>query len=261
MLFFLIIVYFVLHLYMSGTQESCMTVATGATVTLPLNYPDFTMDHELIWKHNFTTILKRKKQNVILGQESSMMSDGSLRLIDLQLRDTGSYQVEVYNSNGLHVKQSSVTLCVLEKVSEPTVNYTCRIQLVLTCHLEKKPGNVTFEWTRNNITVERENEETLRVDGKSASGTFSCRARNEVSEERSPSVTVTCGDLGPTISTLNRQSIPSGYDLPTPWLKPLLLSVFSTSKVYCKMLAKKKGRWGWGLLRYNAETETRLNEL
>lgn len=120
-----------------------------------------------------------------------------------------------------------LTLCLLEKVSEPTVSYICRIQLVLTCHLEKKPGNVTFEWTRNNITVEGGNKETLTVDGNSASGTFSCRARNEVSEGRSPSVTVTCADLGSTIPTLSRQSISSGYDLPTPWLKPfLLLSVF-----------------------------------
>lgn len=100
---------------LSGTQESCMTAATGAAVTLPLNYSDFKVDHELIWKHNLTSILKRKKQKFILGQESSMMADGSLRLIDLQLRDSGSYQMEVFSSDGVHVKQSSVTLCVIGK--------------------------------------------------------------------------------------------------------------------------------------------------
>ncbi|XP_048860822.1 T-cell surface antigen CD2-like [Brienomyrus brachyistius] len=211
-----------------GTQESCMTVATGAAVTLPLNYPDFKKDDELIWKHNATTILKRKKQRFVSGQESSMMPDGSLRLTGLQLHDSGSYQVEVYNSDGELVRQSSVTLCVMEKVSEPTVNYRCGMQLNLTCYLEKRPGRVTFEWTRNNITVEGDNGETLTVDRKLASGdTFSCKARNEVSQEKSPSVPVKCGGLGPTISTLTQQSTPSGYDLPTPWLKPLLLlSVF-----------------------------------
>ncbi|KAL4608503.1 T-cell surface antigen CD2 [Arapaima gigas] len=187
------------------SREACILKAVGDDATIPLNFSHLAALDELIWKNDKMAVFRRKKNIVTKLDRCNVMEDGSLKLLNLTLRDSGWYEAEVYGFSGTQLKRTRAQVCVLERVSRPWLNYTCDENVVLTCVSGGPSRPVTFSWTQNGNAVEGEQGASIMLPGRSGHGdVFSCTARNEVSAESSNTVSVVCEH--PTTSCTRRPS-------------------------------------------------------
>ncbi|XP_045061554.1 T-cell surface antigen CD2 isoform X2 [Coregonus clupeaformis] len=182
-----------LLLMMMKNTDSCdYSFRNGSPVTIHLKYTDLS-SKELTWKHNEKLIFKRRNGKFIPGKAEDILDDGSLQLKGPMLKDEGTYKAEVFDSDGKSIKEQSFRLC-MEKVSKPSVKFTCSAKdVTFTCTLTNTEG-VNFKWSRNTKTLDRETKTTLTIDRKTlkASDTFTCSAASEVNEETSDVIQPTC---------------------------------------------------------------------
>ncbi|KAG7484377.1 hypothetical protein MATL_G00048950 [Megalops atlanticus] len=97
----------------------------------------------------------------------------------------------------LQSPSSSKPLCVMERVSKPSVSHKCSEDaVILTCNTRKSETDVTFEWSLNGRKIEGKVEKTFTVNGRpKPSDKYSCTARNKVGEEKSNDATIQCVDV------------------------------------------------------------------
>ncbi|XP_014007572.2 T-cell surface antigen CD2 isoform X1 [Salmo salar] len=187
--------FLVLHGFISlSAADSChYYIPRGDPFSIPLNSNDLS-SKELTWKHNDKVILKRKNGKFKPGKSEDISNDGSLQLKDLKLADKGTYKAEVFNSDGTIVTEKSFILCVMEKVSKPSVKITCSNKdIIFTCTLTNIEG-VTFQWNQNGNPIDKKTEPNLTIPLKPQKkpDTFTCSAVNKVSKETSDAIKPIC---------------------------------------------------------------------
>ncbi|KAJ8342370.1 hypothetical protein SKAU_G00322980 [Synaphobranchus kaupii] len=172
-----------------GNEDPCRYVAVGDSVTISLQRSADCVESSLTWKLNSTDIFRRK-QHVRLGKDSDVTSDGSLQLVDLQRHKSGEYKAELYNAGGMICGKATETLCVIERVSKPSVTYTCsKDSVTLTCNGEESD----IKWSFNRLSMEGEFKKTVTVPGRPDHNVnYSCTAWDTVSEETSDELTIRC---------------------------------------------------------------------
>ncbi|XP_071186074.1 hemicentin-2-like [Salvelinus alpinus] len=188
--------FLVLHGFLFLSADSCdYYFQPGTDFSIPLNYNELS-SKEITWKHNGNVIFKRKNGKFKPGKAEDILDDGSLQLKGLALANEGPYTAEVFNSEGTSIKEQSFRLCMKEKVSKPSVKFTCSAKdVTFTCTLTNTEG-VTFKWSQNGLPLNGETKTTFIIDLKQLKelDTFTCSAVNEVSMEKSDPIKPTCND-------------------------------------------------------------------
>ncbi|XP_031679968.1 T-cell surface antigen CD2-like [Oncorhynchus kisutch] len=186
--------FLVLHGFLSLSADSCnYYFQHGSFFSIPLKYTDLS-SKEITWKHNEKVILKRKNGKFKPGKPEDILDDGSLQLKGLVSANEGTYKAEVFNSDGKSIKEESFRLCMKEKVSKPSVQFTCSDKdITFTCFLTNTEG-VTFKWSKNRQPLNEKRNPTLIISLKQLKepDTFTCSAVNEVNMETSDIIKPTC---------------------------------------------------------------------
>nr|XP_046180301.1 T-cell surface antigen CD2-like [Oncorhynchus gorbuscha] len=187
--------FLVLHGFISiSAEDSCKYYfQPGTDFTIRLNYNELS-SKEITWKHNGNVIFKRKNGKFKPGKAEDILDDGSLQLKGLVSANEGTYKAEVFNSDGTSIKDQSFRLCMKEKVSKPSVEFSCsKKDVTFTCILTNTEG-VTFKWRKNGEPLNGEKKKNLIIGLKELKepDTITCSAVNEVSEETSDIIKPTC---------------------------------------------------------------------
>ncbi|XP_071018074.1 T-cell surface antigen CD2-like [Oncorhynchus clarkii lewisi] len=189
--------FLVLHGFLSLSADSCnYYFQHGSFFSIPLKYTDL-RSKEITWKHNGNVIFRRKNGKFKPGKTEDILEDGSLQLKGLVSANEGTYKAEVFNSDGKSIKEESFSLCMKEKVSKPSVKFTCSDKdVTFTCFLTNTEG-VTFKWRKNGEPLNGGKKTTLIIGLKQLKepDTFTCSAVNEVSAETSDIIKPTCKDV------------------------------------------------------------------
>ncbi|XP_029114041.1 uncharacterized protein LOC108936734 isoform X2 [Scleropages formosus] len=156
---------------LSFAQQCDVTTRVGDPVTIDLQYPGFTENNELIWKHEDKTVFEKSKGTIITGSKEDVNSGGSLILRRVQMYQKGPYSVEVYDSTtGINLYKTEKNLCV-------TAEGTELVYGLIGKEVQLDP-KVTE--TINNITWKKENNGIAKWD--SSSGLYyddRCRTGNQ----------------------------------------------------------------------------------
>uniref|UniRef100_A0A8C7FJM2 T-cell surface antigen CD2-like n=1 Tax=Oncorhynchus kisutch TaxID=8019 RepID=A0A8C7FJM2_ONCKI len=250
--------FLVLHGFLSLSADSCnYYFPPEANFTIPLNYNELS-SKEITWKHNDNVIFKRKNGISSTPLGFNIKDDGSLQLKGLVSANEGTYKAEVFNSDGKSIKEESFRLCMKEKVSKPSVKFTCSDKYVtFTCILTNTEG-VTFKWRKNREPLNGEIKKTLIIGLKEQiePDTITCSAVNEVSEETSDIIKPTCKAVSKSI---DRRSL-FGFDFLTMVCilagggGLVLLLIIIT--LVCCCLSRRKSQ-----MRFEEERELRLAPL
>ncbi|XP_070968287.1 T-cell surface antigen CD2-like [Oncorhynchus clarkii lewisi] len=194
--------FLVLHGFISlSAEDSCeYYFQPGGDFIIPLKYTDLS-SKEITWKHNDNVIFRRKNGKFKPGKTEDILEDGSLQLKGLVLANEGTYKAEVFNIDGKSIKDQSFSLCMKEKVSKPSVKFTCSDkEVTFTCFLTNTVG-VTFKWRKNGEPLNGGKKTTLIIGLKQLKelDTFTCSAVNEVGEETSDIIKPTCKAVSKSI--------------------------------------------------------------
>ncbi|XP_038854193.1 T-cell surface antigen CD2-like isoform X2 [Salvelinus namaycush] len=253
------LVFLVLHgfLSLSAADQCDYYFQPGTDFTIPLKYTDMS-SKEITWKHNGNVIFKRKNGMFKPGKAEDILDDGSLQLKGLALANEGTYKAEVFNSDGRSIKEQSFRLCMKEKVSKPSVKFTCSAKdVTFTCTLTNTEG-VTFKWSKNELPLNGETKTTFIIDLKQLKerDNFTCSAFNEFSMEKSDTIKPTCK----AVSKSGDPQLLLGFDFLTMvgilagggGLVLLLIIITSV----CCCLSRRKSQ-----MRFEEERELRLAPL
>ncbi|KAB5555801.1 hypothetical protein PHYPO_G00038280 [Pangasianodon hypophthalmus] len=174
------------------TLTDCSTCQTnileGDSLTFQLT------DKQLKDNDRFTI----KKDDKILVPKRNRKQDGPgivkdkfLELQPVKLSDSGTYNVEVFDVNGIRIKSHSESVCVYAKIPKPRVNITCQDEKVdLRCDVEGGK-DLSFSWYKNGKDLKKNvlNFSTNIEENKSK---YTCTAQNPVNKNTSDPVEEAC---------------------------------------------------------------------
>ncbi|XP_076579925.1 T-cell surface antigen CD2-like isoform X2 [Chaetodon auriga] len=167
-----------------GSQASCdYSVAMNDDFTVPLHNAPQNLN-QLRWTHESTLIFYRRSDMILQGNAKDVLSNGSLRLTNLDKSKAGKYTPEVYTENGKAVPNlKSVTLCVFDRVPKPKVMFKCLppSSVKFTCTAGQNQ-DLKFEWVQDNNILDEVKGRTLEKTIKDVgTHTISCKVSNSVS--------------------------------------------------------------------------------
>ncbi|XP_029114040.1 uncharacterized protein LOC108936734 isoform X1 [Scleropages formosus] len=140
---------------LSFAQQCDVTTRVGDPVTIDLQYPGFTENNELIWKHEDKTVFEKSKGTIITGSKEDVNSGGSLILRRVQMYQKGPYSVEVYDSTtGINLYKTEKNLCVTGELVYGFIGKKVQLEPKVTETINSitwKKGNNTriATWDRN----------------------------------------------------------------------------------------------------------------
>ncbi|XP_061105275.1 uncharacterized protein LOC133133206 isoform X1 [Conger conger] len=185
-----------------GSEESCTYRAVGESLTIDIQgRKSCNGESALTWKLNSTDIFRKRRDVITLGKSLNVMADGSLRFVELQTLDSGEYKAELFDSNGVQCGHAAVNLCVIERVSRPSVMQECSQDgVTLTC----SAGKAEISWSCDGDVIGE--GVTLTVPGRpDRNAKYSCAARNKASVARSDDLTIHCAvQLSATVMPRNQ---------------------------------------------------------
>ncbi|XP_018546111.1 T-cell surface antigen CD2 [Lates calcarifer] len=174
--------------------------ATGGNFTVKLNHK-LQPTQKLRWKHNTRVILDRKPpkdgetgHRFSQGAVKDILSDGSLKLENLNKTYEGQYTPEVFNADGTSVKKlKSVYLCVLDPVKKPVLQQKCAKSesVEFICNVDE-PKDVTVQWLQNDNPTDGGKKSLKRQANKVEKDFFRCNVSNRVSSMISDAVKQEC---------------------------------------------------------------------
>ncbi|KAJ8266727.1 hypothetical protein GJAV_G00134020 [Gymnothorax javanicus] len=172
-----------------GNPDPCTYKTVGDSVNILLNRSMDCQESSLTWKLNSTDIFRRR-QTVRFGKPEDVTFDGWLQLKNLKTNDSGEYRGELYDVDGKLCGSASERLCVIERVSKPTVTYACsNATVTLNCNSEQW----RIKWSENGKLVYTDLGKTVTLPRlPDHRDTYSCKAWNQVSQEESDNATILC---------------------------------------------------------------------
>lgn len=91
--------------------SSCIYKAVGERVEIPLDIKELQEENHLIWKHNEIKVYSRRGSNVKI-RVFNVDRTGSLILENIQKKQSGKFEGEVYDKDGKLIKKITHQLCV-----------------------------------------------------------------------------------------------------------------------------------------------------
>ncbi|XP_061105668.1 T-cell surface antigen CD2-like [Conger conger] len=185
-----------------GSEESCTYRAVGESLTIDIQgRKSCNGESALTWKLNSTDIFRKRRDVISLGKSLNVMADGSLRFVELRTLDSGEYKAELFDSDGAQCGHAAVNLCVIERVSRPSVTQECSQDgVTLAC----SAGKAEISWSRDGHVIGA--GVTLTVPGRpDHDAKYSCTAWNKASVARSDDLTIHCAvQLSATVMPRNQ---------------------------------------------------------
>ncbi|MED6287209.1 hypothetical protein CHARACLAT_013971 [Characodon lateralis] len=182
------------------TSQVCdQFAATGQNVNVPLEYKLKSTD-VLKWKFKDETIF-HKKQEKTLVKKNDVNADGSLKLTNLKKDQAGEYIPEVFDQSGKSRTMKKTYLCIMDPVKKPKVSATCKdpnviFQCIPDKVSDKQPGDVEYEWLRNNEKMVQEKKNVFDMKAADTKADkFVCKVSNKASSETSEPVTHNCAKI------------------------------------------------------------------
>ncbi|XP_073722463.1 cell adhesion molecule CEACAM2-like [Misgurnus anguillicaudatus] len=128
--------------------------------------------------------------------DATIQSDGSLKLQNVKLNNTGKYKYEIYDDKGTKAAGIEKEITVYAKVTKPNVKLTCDGDTAtLTCDFKiKDKRDLTITWIQGKQDMKGENKPNLIRTSKQIeeNADYSCRVHNPVSNEQSDVKTISC---------------------------------------------------------------------
>ncbi|XP_056124455.1 T-cell surface antigen CD2 [Rhinichthys klamathensis goyatoka] len=197
--FTLILLFYLIFIFSSGkfVSSSCMYKAVGERVEISLDIGELPKESdELMWTHNQIRVYFKRGSNV-KTRVLDVDRYGSLIVENIQKKQSGKYESQVYDKDGKLIKKSTHQLCVQERVPEPTVMVECVANGVdLSCS-PLNSSEVLVSWMRNG---EKSNSTRAVLHVSSSElkpgDTFSCTLTNMISRSSAKDVQPKCSDTG-----------------------------------------------------------------
>ncbi|XP_076858041.1 hepatic and glial cell adhesion molecule isoform X2 [Brachyhypopomus gauderio] len=192
---------FILSSTLAEEGERCMYGAVGAAVELPLNFDGLDSSSELTWIHNQKKVFRRRDGKVTVSTLKTK-PNGALVLEKVQFSSAGDYRATVFSTDGVQQHHTTVRLCVLKPLSEPSLTATCGTSVVtLTCGAERYP-DASVSWSKGGIPWMNATNHTLTLDLPliGVGENVSCTVSNKVSKKTSKDVQLLCPDTGDSVS-------------------------------------------------------------
>lgn len=130
--------------------------------------------------------------------DAKIESDGSLKLHNVKLNNTGKYKPSAYNEIEEEIKSHEVEITVYTKALKPTVTRVCKNgNVTLTCDIQKNDKrDLTIIWLKENEDMKSDNKADLFLTSQQLQENkqYSCRIKNPVSDAQSDMITGSCGD-------------------------------------------------------------------
>ncbi|XP_041740784.1 T-cell surface antigen CD2-like [Coregonus clupeaformis] len=176
--------------------EECVYAAVGRNKVIDQDHPGLELLGEsfhLRWTHDSIIVYDNRKPT---EQKHQTTPNGSLLLNNLQLDNTGTYQVNIYDDMGKLIRSSTTHLCVVSPVSKPRLTQKCTDTSVsLRCDVGNSV-DVKVVWSHNRQTLPDHNDTTLTITKAMLKpvDSYVCTVSNKASEEKSDDVNPECAD-------------------------------------------------------------------
>ncbi|XP_073670465.1 T-lymphocyte surface antigen Ly-9-like [Paramisgurnus dabryanus] len=128
--------------------------------------------------------------------DATIQFDGSLKLQNVKLNNTGKYRYEIYDGEGKKTAGIEKEITVYAKATKPNVKLTCDGETAtLTCDIQMKDKrDLIITWIQGKQDMKGENKQNLTLTSKQIEENtdYSCRVQNPVSNEQSDVKTISC---------------------------------------------------------------------
>ncbi|XP_056588585.1 T-cell surface antigen CD2 isoform X2 [Triplophysa dalaica] len=153
---------------------------------------------ELKWTFNSLVAQRKKGKNGKTFPDATIESDGSLKLQNVKVSNTGTYKFEAYDNEDKVVANHNVEIAVYEKALKPNVTHKCMNgNFTLTCDTKKNDQrDLTITWYNGPGDIKGENKAVLFQTSQQLQKNteYSCRVGNPASDARSDVLKVSCAD-------------------------------------------------------------------
>ncbi|XP_017339439.1 uncharacterized protein LOC108274089 isoform X2 [Ictalurus punctatus] len=148
-------------------------------------------DRFTIKKDNKAVVRKKNNKQEGLG----IVKNDSLELQHVNLSNSGTYGVEVFDVNGTNLKSYSEIICVYAKVPKPRVNITCQDEKVdFRCDVEvdkDQRSAISYSWHKNGKEFKK-NVFNFSINAGEDKSVYTCTAQNPVHKSTSDPVEAAC---------------------------------------------------------------------
>ncbi|XP_039504248.1 T-cell surface antigen CD2-like isoform X1 [Pimephales promelas] len=188
---------------LSVSTETCGTdlqVGTSCIIKRKTNN-NKEKPHERKWVHSINgNILRWKDKKVrVIYEGISMEEDGSLRLLNVSLKDTGKFTFTEFNDVGTEIGKDEVEIKVYEKAPKPTVIPKCSKDgnATLSCNIGNRK-DLTVSWYKEDKKIQNETNPQMFLSSTQVQEykPYSCEAHNPVSKDKSESTPISCSGSG-----------------------------------------------------------------
>ncbi|XP_056593589.1 uncharacterized protein LOC130412827 [Triplophysa dalaica] len=155
---------------------------------------------EIKWSFTSKSLMyvaqRKKGKNVKTFPDATIESDGSLKLHNVKVSNTGKYTFEAYDNEDKIVANHKEEITVYEKALKPNLMFICRNgNATLICETQMKDRrDLTVTWFKGTEPILRENKANLILTSTQLQENkhYSCRVQNPVSEARSDIIETPC---------------------------------------------------------------------
>ncbi|XP_039504178.1 T-cell surface antigen CD2-like [Pimephales promelas] len=186
---------------LSVSTEACGTdLLVGTSCIIKRKTENKEKPPDIKWVHSINGDMLRWKGGKVKGtyEGVSMEEDGSLRLLNVSLKDTGKYTVTEFNGDGTEIGKREVEIKVYEKAPKPTVIPKCKDgNATLSCNIGNRK-DLTVSWYKEDKKIQNDKNYQVLLSFTQIQEykPYSCEAHNPVSKEKSESITVSCPGSG-----------------------------------------------------------------
>ncbi|KAA0722597.1 hypothetical protein E1301_Tti011972 [Triplophysa tibetana] len=128
--------------------------------------------------------------------DATIESDGSLKLHNVKVSNTGKYTFEAYDNEDKIVANHKKEITVYAKALKPNLTFKCRNgNATLTCETQMKDRrDLTITWFKETELIQSENKANLILTSTQLQKykQYSCRIQNPVSEAQSDIIQAPC---------------------------------------------------------------------
>ncbi|MXQ79537.1 hypothetical protein E5288_WYG007106 [Bos mutus] len=182
-----------------GEDPESIVVWGALDHDLNLDIPGFPRSDivaDIKWNRNKNKIARIKKDMPLHNETDKydMFTNGTLKIKTLMRNDSGLYEVEVYDSNGVNLLSKKFDLKIQEMLSGPEINWICTNRTV-SCKVENG-SNPKLELFLNMTRVKQDHGKLITYTWNTRwNKTFKCVASNHVDSKVSIEIAV-CPDEG-----------------------------------------------------------------